>query len=69
MDNDRHACYRISPEQFFIYLFQKIANALKPTSQWKPVNKEYEAVCKENNVTNMNALEKIKLNLLGETNI
>ncbi|CAG2256720.1 DAT [Mytilus edulis] len=50
-------------------IYKKIANALKPTSQWKPVNQEYEAVCKENNVTNMNALEKIKLNLLGETNI
>ncbi|XP_071124568.1 sodium- and chloride-dependent glycine transporter 1-like [Mytilus edulis] len=50
-------------------VYKKIANALKPTSQWKPVNQEYEAVCKENNVNNMNALEKIKLNLLGETNI
>lgn len=46
----------------------KIANALKPTSQWKPVGQDYEAVSKKKEITDMNLLEKIKLNLLGETN-
>ncbi|XP_052089563.1 sodium- and chloride-dependent glycine transporter 1-like isoform X4 [Mytilus californianus] len=50
-------------------IYKKIANALKPTSQWKPVGQDYEAVCKKKDITDMNLLEKIKLNLLGETNV